>query len=43
MDPFDLLLLRPMSISEANIDPFKQSDLIEGRPHFLMVKEWDEQ
>lgn len=39
MDPFDLLLLRPMSISEANIEPFKQSDLIEGRPHYLMVKE----
>lgn len=42
MEPFDLLLPRPMSISESNIDPFKQSDFIEGRPHFLMVKEWDE-
>lgn len=42
MDPFDLLLLRPTSISVANIDLFKQSNLIEGRPHFLMDKEWDE-
>lgn len=41
MDPFDLLLLRPMSIPEANIDRFKQSVLIEARPLFLMVKEWN--
>lgn len=39
MDPFDLLLLRLVSISEANIDPFKQSNLIEGRIRFLGVKE----
>lgn len=38
MDPFDLLLLRLVSISEANIDPFKQSNLIEGRPCFLGLK-----
>lgn len=30
MDPFDLLLQSLVSISEANIDPFKQSNLIEG-------------
>lgn len=48
MDPFDLLLQRLVSISEANIDPFKQSDLIEGwgwgwgwGAHFLMAQEPD--
>lgn len=36
MDSFDLLPLHPMSISVANIDPFRQSGLIEGSPFFLL-------
>ncbi len=36
MDSFDLLLLHPMSISVANIDPFRQSGLIEGSAFFLL-------
>jgi len=39
MDPFDLP--HPLSIVMENIDPFKHSDLIEGRQSsfFLLVRE----
>ena len=40
MDPFDLLPLHSLSILAANIDPFRQSGLIEGS-HFLS-NEWSE-
>lgn len=34
--PFDLLLPHPLSVLVAIIDPFRQSDLIEREPFFLL-------